>query len=222
MLRSNRSCPRYAGSKEVWHAFSLSSLSFGRPALHALCRKTVYGISQQKTYQGTIFEPLFGTGQGSGASLSAWLTLVFILLQTLDRLVPNRINFSCPRRERLSADAFVDDTYLGFTSASQSLSFDSAMVDKWQTIAQTWEHLLHLSGGKLNLSNFSWYILRWEWEKGCPVIRPMHPTDPTIRLQQGSSIEQTTIQRSALDKSHRMLGVLLNPLGDFGNHIRSQ
>ena len=136
---------------------------------------TVYGISQ-KTYQGTIFE-LFGTGQGSGASPSAWLTLVVILLQTLDRLVPDRINFSCPRRERLS-DAFVDDTYLGFTS--QSLSFDSAIVDKLRTIAQTWEHLLHLSGGKLNLSKCSSYILRWEWEKGCPVIRPMHPTDPTI------------------------------------------
>ena len=184
--------------------------------------KTVYGISET-TYKGTVFEPLFGSGQGSGASPSAWLTLVVILLQTLDRLVPDRINFSCPRRElthaRLS-DAFVDDTYLGFTSASQSLSFES-MVAKLQIIGQTWEHLLHLSGGKLNLSKCSWYILRWEWDKGRPVIRPMHPTDPSIQLQQGSSSEKTTIQRSALDEPHRMLGVLLNPLGDFGDHIRS-
>ena len=29
--------------------------------------KTVYGVSVD-TYQGTMFEPLFGTGQGSGAS----------------------------------------------------------------------------------------------------------------------------------------------------------
>ena len=57
--------------------------------------------------------------------------------------------------------------------------------------------------------------------KGRPVIRQMHPTDPQIRLKQGCSTERTTIQRSALDKSHRMLGVLLNPLGDFGDQIIS-
>ena len=31
--------------------------------------KTIYGISHDN-YQGTVFEPLFGTGQGSGASPS--------------------------------------------------------------------------------------------------------------------------------------------------------
>jgi hypothetical protein len=45
--------------------------------------KTVYGTSKQY-YRGTPFEPLFGTGQGSGASPSVWLTLVAILLNTLD------------------------------------------------------------------------------------------------------------------------------------------
>jgi hypothetical protein len=148
--------------------------------------KTVYCISET-TYQGTAFEPFFWTGQGSGASPSARLTLAVILLQTLDRLVPDHINFSCPRVElthaRLS-EAFVDDTYLEYTSSSQSLSFES-MVEKLQTIAQMWEHLLFLSGGKLNLLKCSWYILRWEWEKVRHVIRPMQPTDPTICLQQG-------------------------------------
>ena len=45
--------------------------------------KTMYGVSESN-YHGTIFEPLFGTGQGSGASPSAWLSLVVLLLQTLD------------------------------------------------------------------------------------------------------------------------------------------
>ncbi|KAI2513961.1 hypothetical protein MHU86_345 [Fragilaria crotonensis] len=54
--------------------------------------KTVYGVSGDN-YHGTPFEPLFGTGQGSGASPAIWLTLVVILLNTLDRLVPDRINF---------------------------------------------------------------------------------------------------------------------------------
>ena len=37
--------------------------------------KTVYGISED-SYQGTPFAPLFGTGQGSGASPAVWLSLV--------------------------------------------------------------------------------------------------------------------------------------------------
>ena len=90
--------------------------------------KTAYGVSDNN-YQGTPFEPLFGTGQGSGASPSVWLTLVVILLNTLDRLVPDRINFVPLRGDRTHqrlVDAFVDDTSLGFTSAGEH-SYDELM-----------------------------------------------------------------------------------------------
>ena len=33
--------------------------------------KHAYGVSEDE-YQGTIFEPLFGTGQGSGSSPAIW------------------------------------------------------------------------------------------------------------------------------------------------------
>ena len=55
--------------------------------------KTVHGVSTE-SYQGTPFEPLFATGQqGSGASPAAWLTIVVILMHTLDRLMPDRKYF---------------------------------------------------------------------------------------------------------------------------------
>ena len=69
-----------------------------------------------------------------------------ILLQTLDRLIPDRINFSSPsgdRRHSRLSDAFVDDTYLGFTSSSYEATFES-LVDRLKTVAQTWERLLFL------------------------------------------------------------------------------
>ena len=185
--------------------------------------KTIYGISFDN-YHGTPFAPLFGTGQGSGASPAVWLTLVVILLQTLDRLIPERINFKsiqgdC-KHSRLT-DAFVDDTSMGFTSTSDNTTLED-LVSSLQKIAQTWEHLLFLSGGKLNLSKCSWYAIRWEWDKGRPVIRPVQPSDPTIRLHQGNEKSVTTeIPRSDPTSSAKMLGVLLNPLGDFTDQIKA-
>ncbi|KAI2509680.1 hypothetical protein MHU86_4800 [Fragilaria crotonensis] len=54
--------------------------------------KTIHGVSSD-SYSGTMMAPLFGTGQGSGASPAVWLSLVVILLNTLERVVPNRIRF---------------------------------------------------------------------------------------------------------------------------------
>ncbi|KAI2501729.1 hypothetical protein MHU86_12735 [Fragilaria crotonensis] len=182
--------------------------------------KTAYGVSDNN-YQGTPFEPLFGTGQGSGASPSVWLTLVVILLNTLDRLVPDRINFVPLRGDRTHqrlVDAFVDDTSLGFTSAGEH-SYDE-LIGRLQQVAQTWEHLLFLSGGKLNLAKCSWYVMYWEWESGRPRLRKIQPTDPTIQLHQGSQTSTTAIRRTSVDESTRMLGVYLNPNGDFGHHIK--
>jgi hypothetical protein len=45
--------------------------------------KHAYGVSEDE-YQGTTFEPLFGTGQGSGSSPAIWLGLVVILLNAFD------------------------------------------------------------------------------------------------------------------------------------------
>ena len=53
--------------------------------------KTVHGISEEN-YSGTPFAPLFGTGQGSGASPAVWLSLVVLLMNTLDRLFRNEWN----------------------------------------------------------------------------------------------------------------------------------
>jgi hypothetical protein len=93
--------------------------------------KTIYGISQDN-YQWTLFEPLFGTGQDSGASPAVWLTLLVLLLHTFDKVVTERMSFPSPDRtvtqSRLVVNAFVDDTcILGFTD-NKGASYDGLIV----------------------------------------------------------------------------------------------
>jgi len=182
--------------------------------------KTIYGVSEQ-SYQGTVFEPLFGTGQGSGASPAIWLSLVVILLNTLDRIIPQRTTFESVDGRIVNSrlvDAFVDDTSLGFTD--DALSYN-VMITTLQTISQTWEHLLHLSGGALNLKKCSWYVLFWDWVQGRPMLREHTPEDPTICLTQGSTTEAPVpIRMMDHKEAPRILGVHLSPLGDFSTQIR--
>ncbi|KAI2501344.1 hypothetical protein MHU86_13142 [Fragilaria crotonensis] len=169
--------------------------------------KTVYGISE-KSYGGTPVAPLFGTGQGSGASPAVWLTLVVLMLNTLDRVIPDRISFRSAdgsiAHSRL-VDAFVDDTALGFTDDG-SRSFEE-LVTTLEQIAQTWEKVLHFSGGALNLSKCSWYAMVWDWRKGRPQLREILPTDKEVQLTQGSGSIPVTIKRQELNQSTRILGV---------------
>ena len=179
--------------------------------------KTIHGVSDEN-YQGTPFEPLFGTGQGSGASPAAWLSLVVLLMRTLDHIIPERMTFEAPdlHHSRLM-DAFVDDTSLGFTD--YGVLTCPEMITTLQTIAQTWEQLLFHSGGSLNLKKCSWYILYWEWKDGRPILRPVQPDDPTISLTKGASSTPLPVDCLPSDQASKILGVHLSPLGDFSKHL---
>ena len=117
----------------------------------------MYGISEEN-YQGTPFAPLFGTGQGSGASPAVWPSLIVLLLHSFDRLIPQSKDFvpiSGARPHSRSSDAFVDDTSVGFFTLIDDDIEYSTLILQLQEAAQTWERLLFLSGGKLNLSKCS-------------------------------------------------------------------
>lgn len=183
--------------------------------------KTVHGVSS-KSYAGTPFEPLFGTGQGSGASPAVWLTLVVLLLNTMERISPLRMSFASPdginTHSRL-VDAFVDDTALGFTDDGQ-ISLED-LVSRLEAVAQTWERLLHFSGGSLNLAKCSWFVMYWDWRSGRPVLRAQEDSlSATVRLSCGGDNQKYPIKRQSLTKATRLLGVFQNPSGDFSELIQ--
>ena len=125
--------------------------------------QTAHGISEEN-YHDTLFFPPFGTGRSSGASPAVWPTMVVVLMNTLDCMIPERMQFEsldlilCHSR---FIYAFVGNTSLGFTDPG-FLTLNT-MVNKFKHMAQTWEQLLYYSGGALDLPKCLWYIMYWDW-----------------------------------------------------------
>ena len=188
--------------------------------------KTVYGISESQ-YAGTDLEPLFGTGQGSGASPAIWLCLVVILLNALDRMSKedniSGLDFTDPWGELTAAwrvGAFVDDTNQGILDSTHLLT-PGELVEKLWKSGQMWENLLHISGGSLNLAKCSWTLQYWEWNNGRPCLRPPSPQDPLLLMTSGQNPEQHIICRHSNETEMKGLGVHLNCLGTFKYHALS-
>ena len=184
--------------------------------------KTTYGISDGY-YQGQPDAPLFGTGQGSGASPAVWLSLVVIMMNTLDRITRERIRFRAPddpvRHSRL-IDAFVDDTSLAFNDKDTPRT-KCDMISRMEKIAQNWENILFYSGGALNLKKCSWNMIYWEWKNGRPQLDRGEQNDHCIQLcTQGKTATPVPIRYMLPNQSNRILGVYLNPMGDFTEQLQ--
>jgi hypothetical protein len=185
--------------------------------------KHTYGTSQQE-YTGSPTEPLFGTGQGSGASPAIWLGLVVIVLNALDRIsdedeIPG-LDFADPCndvRTKWRVGAFVDDTNQDIMDSKGSLSIDE-LVDQLRRAGQLWETLLHISGGSLNLAKCSWTLQYWHWIKGRPQLLPLTPRDPLLLMTSGSSPEHHIIRQHSNTTEVKGLGVHMNFMGTFALH----
>ena len=110
--------------------------------------KHAAGISAAE-YFGTLEDPLFWTGQGSGSSGAIWLCLVVVLLNCLDRLsaeedqIPGQ-KFSDPWNkiiEQCSVSAFVDKTNRGVMDPLGTLLSPDELVEQLRRAGQLWEKL---------------------------------------------------------------------------------
>ena len=187
--------------------------------------KHAYGVSDDH-YGSTELEPLFGTGQGSGASPAIWLGVAVILLNALDRIsheddIPG-LSFSDPWNELNECwrvGAFVDDTNQGVMDPA-GLRTKDELIETLRQAGQTWEKLLHISGGCLNLAKCSWTLQYWEWMNGRPKLQPVAPLDSPLLMTSGQSPEHHIIQRHSNVSAQKSLGVYMNFQGTFELHAK--
>ena len=123
-------------------------------------------------YSSTKEMPLYGSGQGSGNAGTEWLFIEESMISTIVRLCEG-CTMSSPDKSikwKKIITAFVDD--LRKYSNDWENNNQHVILNKLKVAAQAWEHLLYMSGGKLELDKCALYTIQWTFsEDGIAILK---------------------------------------------------
>jgi len=149
--------------------------------------KTAYGVLPGYI-QTTLVVNILGMMQGSAAVGALWGLVSSMLFSILLRSRFPATRFPSPNvrifTER-NGEAYVNDTTLWMMAMVGSMQI---LLRKAEQQAQSWERLLWMTGGALNLKKCFWYHIEWKWTAtGAPAMMTIDKTPGwTIQLTQGS------------------------------------
>ena len=100
---------------------------------------------------------------------------------------------SIARKKRFSTvgTGYVDNVMLMVTTKFKEEQTEKQVNRKIKSMARTWEKLLYITGGKLELSKCFWIPIMWQWKKGQIVMksRNRESTESTLtELETGKKI----------------------------------
>jgi hypothetical protein len=82
--------------------------------------------------------------------------------------------------------------------------------------AQLWEQLLHITGGKLELSKCFYYPIFWKFDRdGSPYLCSPTEIARTIQVTDCKSKTQYVIESKSCSESHKTLGIMESPVGMY-------
>ena len=119
---------------------------------------------------------------------------------------------------------FVDDTTHWINNFKDSLHGrynQSTMYSETNKTAQWWEQLLNASGGKLELTKCFYYNISWQFNtEGEPEL--MTPkSDHRVTIKSSENDTQFTIEEKSSFASHKTLGVMENPSGNYMDEYKN-
>jgi endonuclease/exonuclease/phosphatase family metal-dependent hydrolase len=179
---------------------------------HAL--RTGFGESDHY-YDYSDATPIIGPGQGSRGGVAAVCVMTTILLRAFDRL-GHGSTFCDPTQTYLYqaiSKMFIDDasnfvnTFLRWLHAPAA---QDDVTDLLQKDAQTWERLLHTSGGKLRPDKCLYYILSWMFDDEGRATLAFPDEELQLTLSTGTSTATHPIRHFPHHKAHKTLGVYLS------------
>ena len=112
-------------------------------------------------YRHCEFFPIFGSGQGNGASAPIWLVVSVFLMITFRQRHKGMFFVSPDQTLSTSScliDGIVDDTMIETNSPEEG----KTLAQTIQVMAQDWSDLLWMSGGNLELRKCLFYSIQWK------------------------------------------------------------
>ena len=131
--------------------------------------QTNHGVSK-KTYKSTKTTPIHGQGQGSGHAGTSWVFNSVPMMKVIEKKCEGCLMNSPDKKlQWIKHLGFIDDKRQ-YANDWNNSNLTNAL-NKLQHAAQTWEHLLFTSGGKLEIDKCEAYIMSWQFnEDGIPKI----------------------------------------------------
>jgi hypothetical protein len=183
--------------------------------------KTGHGTSQD-TYGSTTDNPMQGQGQGSGNAPSCWGAVSTPMWTALDAISPT--SFTSKSADRTISNkshgvAFVDDATVFLNDIDTPTMDEATLTESLQNKAQSWERLLHTTGGALKPSKCFCYIMIWDWASGFPILRSKRKITHPITIIDSPSHQPVTINMKGYGEAERTLGVRIAPIGTQTSEI---
>jgi hypothetical protein len=176
--------------------------------------RTGFGESAEH-YDYSLATPIIGPGQGSRGGVAAVCAMTTILLRAFDRL-GHGSTFCDPSQQtfyKAIAKMYIDDASNfanKFLHWLQQSADQEEVTSLLQQDAQTWERLLHTSGGKLRPDKCLYYILHWTFDDEGHATPSLPDEDLQLTLSTGTATADHTIDHYPHHKAHRTLGVYLS------------
>lgn len=180
-------------------------------------QRTAYGDS--KTFMGGRDggNPLQGLCQGNGVAPACWLMISFLLMHCYHRKGWGSSLISPISGSLITflGEIYVDDTYLIIMQPHYTCAED--LWNDLQTSVMGWGNFLLATGGALNPTKCSWYLIDYvcvdgEWDYSPSIVWELH-----IPLPDGGT---SPIPLLPVTHASKIVGVWSSPSGSDDKHIK--
>ena len=156
---------------------------------------------------------LYGSGQVSGNAGTEWLFIEESMISTIVRLCEG-CNMSSPDRStelKKIITGFVDD--LRKYSNDWENNNPQVVLNKLKVLAQTWEHLLFVSGGKVELDKCALYTIQWMFSED-GIAKLKNKSNEKLSIKSSQTGKEYEIQLLNNDEYFQYLGITSSPNDD--------
>ncbi len=183
--------------------------------------KTHHGVSK-RNIRTTKKNVLHGIGQGNGGGPAMWIAHLTIMFAAISSVCSGFV-LTCIQKLKTAMSVgtgYVDDVTLGLSIPRDQSQTEHKVYRHIKRMAQTWEKLLYITGGRLELSKCFWVPITWTWRNGIPYLANKRGSLKQLYLWESESKEAVKIQRKHGTDTEKRLGIYSSCDGKWSTEVK--